>query len=213
MAVRQPKQQEGRDMDDHTAVHAVDPSLFTHLRMVLSMVVSLGMARLLSGAARIVQHPGRTRLYWVHLLWGLSMLLTLMHFWGWQFSLARVAVWRFEVYFFIVAYAALYYLLCSLLFPDDVSDYAGWRDYFYSRRRWFFGLLAVSFAADVLDSAIKGRAYLEAQGTEYLVRIAVYVVLCAAAAFVRSERFHAAFAVGNLVYQVSWILRIYDVLE
>lgn len=130
---------------DHSAAQAVDPSLFTYLRMVLSMVVSLGMARLLSGAARIVQHPGRTPLYWVHLLWGVSMLLTL--------------------------------------------------------------------AADVLDTAIKGGAYLQAQGTEYLVRVAVYVVLCGAAAFVRSARFHAMFAVGNLVYQMSWILRIYDVLE
>lgn len=200
------------DMDTSAAAPAVDPNLFTHIRIVLSMVVSLGIARLLTGVAKIVQHPRRTPLYWVHLLWALSMLLALTHFWWWEFSLTRLVEWRFEVYFFIVAYAALYYLLCALLFPDDLSDYTGFRDYFYSRRRWFFGLLAVAFLADVVDTVLKGSAHLEAQGTEYLVRVAVYVVLCGVAAFVRNERFHAAFALGNLVYQVSWIMRLYDVL-
>jgi hypothetical protein len=198
-------------MDTSTSV--VDPNLFTHIRIVLSMVVSLGIARLLTGVARFVQHPGRRKLYWVHLLWASSMLLTVMQFWWWEFSLARLVVWRFEVYFFIVGYAALYYLLCAILFPDELSDYTGYRDYFLSRRRWFFGLLAVAFIADVVDTLLKGSAYREQMGTEYLWRIAAYVVLCGVAAVVRNERFHAVFAGANLVYQVSWILRLYDVLE
>jgi len=40
---------------------SVDPNPFIHVRMVLSMVVSLAIARLLSGFARLAQHPGRIR--------------------------------------------------------------------------------------------------------------------------------------------------------
>jgi hypothetical protein len=52
-----------------------------------------------------------------------------------------------------------------------------------------------------------------AQGLEYPLRIAVYLLRCAFAARSGSVRLQLAFAVANLVYQVSWILRLYDVLD
>ena len=43
--------------------------IFPHIRIVMGMVIGLGVTRLLSGVARIVQHPGQYRLYPVHLAW------------------------------------------------------------------------------------------------------------------------------------------------
>ena len=61
--------------------------IFPHIRIVMGMVIGLGVTRLLSGLARIVQHPGQYRLYPVHLAWVASMLLLLVHFWWWEFGL------------------------------------------------------------------------------------------------------------------------------
>ena len=191
---------------------STDPNLFAHVRVALGMVVGLGVARLLSGLARFVAHPGRQRVDAVHLLWVLSTLLLLLHFWWWEFALTHLRAWHFSIYLFVAAYAALAYLLCALLFPDDLDEYAGYRDYFMSRRRWFFGLLALTFVFDAVDTWIKGPAHWQAQGLEYPLRIAVYLLLCGVAARSGSLRFHLAFAVANLIYQVSWILRLYDVL-
>jgi hypothetical protein len=33
------------------------------------------------------------------------------------------------------------FLLCSLIFPTEISEYDGYADYFLSRRAWFFSLL------------------------------------------------------------------------
>jgi hypothetical protein len=41
--------------------------IFPHIRIVMGMVIGLGVTRLLSGLARIVQHPRRTPVYAVHL--------------------------------------------------------------------------------------------------------------------------------------------------
>ncbi|MNU05640.1 hypothetical protein D3C72_2505180 [compost metagenome] len=49
-------------------------------------------------------------------------------------------------------------------------------------------------------------------GLEFPIRLTVYLGLCGVAAVVKDVRFHLAFAVANLLYQVSYIVRRYDVL-
>lgn len=191
---------------------AADSAQFIHVRMVLSMVVSLAIARLLSGLARFVQHPGRHAWYGVHALWTLYMIVMLIHFWWWEFALSRVPAWHFTAFAFVVGYAAVLYLLCAILFPDDIAEYAGFRGYFLSRRKWFFGILALTFVLDVVDTALKGGGHLAAQGMEYGVRTVAGVTLCAVAAYVEDERFHWGLVVVALAYQVSRILRLYDLL-
>lgn len=190
----------------------VDPAIFSHIRIVLSMVISLGVARLLSGVAQFVQHPGRKPPYLVHLIWVASLLLAMLDFWWWEFSLSHLQTWRFETYFFLIAYASLFYFLCALLFPNDLVEYDGYRDYFMSRRKWFFGLLATTYVVDVVDTWIKGADHLAAQGHEYEWRAGIYVLLCLVAARTANPSFHTAFAALSLGYQISWILRVNDVI-
>jgi hypothetical protein len=188
-----------------------DPAVFVHVKVAIGMVVSLAIASLLTGVARFVQHPGRVKPDWVHLAWVLSMLLSMLHFWWWEYRLATVA-WRFELYLFVMSFAILYYFMCAVLVPSDIAEYKGFRDYFMSRRRWFFALFAISIVFDTVDTLLKGKAHFAAFGLEYPVRIAAYLLLAGIAAWTPHRRFHEVFAVVNLVYQVSWILRSFDVL-
>lgn len=181
---------------------------YLHVRVIIGLVVGMSITRSLAGFSAMVQHPGRRKLYAVHLAWAVSILLAAAHFWWWEFRLSGVA-WTFALYAFVVGYASLYYFLTCLLFPDDLADYAGFEDFFISRRKWFFGLLALTYVADILDTAIKGHAYVAHLGWEYPVRAGVYVALCVTAMITANRTFHAAFAVANLIYQVSYILRLY----
>ncbi len=195
-----------------TTAQVVPSDLFVHVRIIMSVVVGFGLTRLLALLGRIVQHPTRARVYWVHLLWVVSMIITLIHFWWWEFSLATIT-WSFEIYAFLIFYASLYYFVCVLLSPDDSHEYAGYEDYFISRRRWIFGFIALTELVDLIDTAIKGRVYIGSLGPEYYVRLVVYVALALVAMTTPSRRFHAVFAVANLVYQISFILRLYDTFE
>lgn len=186
--------------------------IFPHIRIVMGMVIGLGVTRLLSGLARIVQHPKQYRLYPVHLAWVGSVLLMLVHFWWWEFGLYQIEDWTFGIYLFVIFYAVVLFLLCALLFPDSMQDYRGYEDYFYSRRAWFFGLLGATYLLDVVDTLLKGEAHFARFGNEYLVRTPVFVVLCIAAALVRDRRFHMAFVVAALIYQISFILRLFDTI-
>ena len=191
---------------------AAGAEAFPHIRIVMGMVIGLGVTRLLSGLARIVQHPTQYRLYPVHLAWVGSMLLMLVHFWWWEFGLYGIETWTFGIYLFIVAYAVLLFLLSALLFPDSMADYVGYEDFFISRRRWFFGLLAVSYQFDIIDTLITGEAHFARFGSEYLIRTPLFVGLCVVAAITPNRTFQAVFVVFTLIYQVSWILRLFDTI-
>ncbi|HJR72807.1 MAG TPA: hypothetical protein VJ806_04130 [Luteimonas sp.] len=187
-------------------------SLFTHVRILLGMVVGLGLTHLIRHFARIIDRPVRERAYWVHLVWAVSMFLYLLHFWWWEFRLAGSVHWTFMLYLYVAMYALLLYLLCAIIFPDSLEGYSGYEDYFYSRRKWFFGLLALAYVADLGDTYIKGREYFASFGPELELRSLGYVAMCLVAIATDSRRFHAFFAVASLLYQLSWIVRQFETL-
>ncbi len=189
---------------------AATPEVYVYIRTVMSMVIGLSLARLLTGLGGIVQSPGKFRVYWVHLGWVASMFLFIIHFWWWEYRLQSLAVISFGVYLFLISFCCLFFFLCVLIFPTTIEDYGGYEEYFISRRRWFFGMLAVTYVVDFLDTLLKGKAYLVALGWEYPARNAVYIVLCIIAAWTANRRFHAVFVSAGLIYQITWIFRLYD---
>jgi hypothetical protein len=193
------------------AVSSTD--VFLHVRVIMAMVLGLGITRLLTGIANFVQHPGKYKVYLVHIGWVCWMLLMLIHFWWWEFWLHQIGTWTFEIYVFLIVYTILLYLLCALLFPDNIAEYSGYEEFFISRRRWFFGILACVFVFDLIDTLLKGRSHFEIFGVEYLIRVPVYVALCIIAMITPNRRYHAAFVVGSLIYEISWIARLFNTLD
>jgi hypothetical protein len=185
------------------------PDLYQHVRVVISIIVGLCITTLLSGFARFVQHPKREKVSILHLGWAASLLLSIIHFWWWEFRLTLVPQWTFAIYFFVILYAILFYSLCTLLFPSDLKDYAGYEDYFLSRRRWFFGILAATYVADIIDTTLKGSAYLHSFGVEYPIRIAAGLTLCLIAVLTRNRRIQLSLLAVSLLYQISFIVRLY----
>jgi hypothetical protein len=186
--------------------------IFPHIRIVMGMVIGLGVTRLLAGVARIVQHPKQYAIYPVHLAWVALLLLMLVHFWWWEFGLYVIEDWTFGKYLFIILYAVTLFLLCALLFPDSMQDYKSYEDFFYARRGWFFGLLGLTYLLDVVDTLLKGKEHFARFGIEYIIRTPIFVALCIAAILTTDRRFHALFVAVALVYQVSWILRLFDTI-
>ncbi len=97
-----------------------------------------------------------------------------------------------------------------MLLPERLDDYRDYREYFYSRRRWLFATLALVYLIDFGDTWLKGEAYFRSFGAEYIVRNVSYIVACVLAAMVRNPVYHAGFVVIGLLYQISWIARLFE---
>jgi hypothetical protein len=187
-----------------------NPDLLGHVRVVISIIVGLCITTLLNGFARFVQHPKRAQVSILHLGWAASLLLWIIHFWWWEFRLTLVPQWTFAIYFFVILYAILFYFLSTLLFPSDLQDYSSYEEYFLSRRKWFFGFLAATFVADIVDTNLKGSAYLHSFGVEYPIRIAVSLAVCLIAMLTKNRRAQLFLLAASLLYQISFIIRLYS---
>ena len=183
--------------------------IFEYTAVLTSIIIGLGIAHLLRGIAGLIQHPETVRVYWVHLLWVGYLFFTLVFWWWWEFRLGALEAWTFQVYLFVVFYAFVLFLASALLFPASMEGYADFRDYFYSRRRWLFGLIGLTYVIDVFDTALKGQGHLASLGAEYLATSALQFGLCLIAMMTRNERFHGALAIVMLAYQVSWAFRAF----
>jgi hypothetical protein len=184
---------------------------FEYIKSVIGIILGLGLAKLLQSAVKLIQHPGRTKPYWIHLLWSLYLFLVLTHFWWWEYNLKRVTTWSFQAYFFLVLYITIYFVLCALLWPDDVKDYGDrFEDYFYSRKKWFFAFLAASFAADVVDTWLKGSDYFLQSTWEYPLRNSLHFILCIVAIYTSNRRFHGILVILFLLYEITYILRLFS---
>lgn len=183
--------------------------LFVHLRILMGTVIGLGMARLLVGLANFIQHPDRAKLYVTHLIWAGSILLTLVHFWWWEFALIEVQIWTFGAFLFLIAYCTALFLLCTLLFPDNIDEYDGYEGFFMSRRGWFFGLFAITIIFDIFDNLLKGPTYFSGIDLEYAIAVPVGLLLCIGAIVTRNRAYHLLIALAQLGYQLSWIVRLF----
>lgn len=182
--------------------------LFPHVRIVMGMVIGLAITRMLTGLASFIQHPGRHRLSLLHMLWVGSILLELVLFWWWEFGLSRIPNWSFGIYLFLIGYAVVLYLLAALLFPDNISEYAGYEDFFIRRRRWFFGLLAAAFLLDIVDTLIKGSEHWSQLSGDYLVQVPIGLLLCLVAYISERRGVQIGLALTHLAYQAYWIGRV-----
>jgi hypothetical protein len=137
------------------------------------------------------------------------MFLNLIYFWWWEYRLNQLAIWTFGAYILVISYILLFYLCCYLLVPDEIGEYASYKDYYFSRLQWFFGVLSATFILDVADTLLKGQAHIESLGGDYLVRVIIQFILCLIAIRVKDERYHAGLAILLIGYTVAWIMHHY----
>jgi hypothetical protein len=184
--------------------------MFNYVMVLASVIIGLGITHLLMGVAGILQHPGREKTYWVHLAWVAATFLRAIFWWWFEFRLSKTAEWTFTLYAFVLAYAFLIYLWCALLFPRDLVGYDGFEDYFYSRRRWFFGIGLAGQAIDLVDTLLKGMDHFRSLGHSYVIGLTTISVLLMIAMWTRNERYHGSFAIFAVAYLIVYPWFVFD---
>jgi len=178
---------------------------FSYLSVLTSIILALGIARLLSGFGRLLQGRGKIAIYWVHLLWALNVFLFLALNWWILYRWNVQQEWTFFLFLFVLLSPTIAYLLTVLLFPDPMEDGLDLRQHYYENHRSFFSLAALLPAIDALDTYLKGREHFLAQGPFYIVFLSTVFVLMLVASRTQRPGYHAFFAVFFFLCLLAFI--------
>lgn len=136
----------------------MDP--FSYLVVLTSIVLGLGVTRLVGGLGHLMQTRRRKRPYWVHILWMVNLLLAMAIVWWVAYRWRSNEHWTFLLFIWLLLLPTILYLISSLLFPDqDDEPITDWRAYFYENHRDIFLLYALIFPIDIVDTLLKGMAH------------------------------------------------------
>ncbi len=122
-------------------------SLFEFLMVLVSIIIGLGVAEILTGVARQIRERESNQGYWIHSVLVLVMFLALLQQWWEIWGLRFVLEWTFHGLIMMLAGPVGLNLIAHLLFPEPVSG-ANFREYYYEEMRpiWWLAAATVTLA-------------------------------------------------------------------
>ncbi len=178
---------------------------FSYLSILTSIVLAIGITRLLTGVGTLLQKRKTVSLYWVHLIWTLNVFIYLVLN-GWiLFRWQGQQEWNFFLFSFLLLSPTITFLLSVILYPDITNQTIDYKTNFYVNSRWFFIIAAILPPLDLIDTLLKGYSHFLAQGPLYIITIILIFILSLIAAYTKNERFHKIYAVFFLIYLLIFI--------
>ena len=180
----------------------MDP--FSYLSVLISIILALGMTRVLAGVGEMLQARSHRRIYWVHAVWILNLFLYLVIAWWIFYRWRNQQLWTYFLFVFVLIAPTLLYLASIVLFPreavgDESVDY---KTHYYANHRAFFIIFALYGPIDVVDTLLKGVPHFLQQGPQYIVSTALFLAGLTIAAITRNERYHQFYAIFFLAQTV-----------
>jgi hypothetical protein len=165
-------------------------SIFEYITVATSLVLSLGLVRLLEGSLSAFS-PSRT--YPIHAVWVVLKFVNHFMYWWMLWGFRGGAVeWNFPLFLFSVLPAVVLYLQATLLVSSSPGEVASWREHYYSIAPPFFALNVVYL---LLSNSFPWVAENYIPPTRTLILVSLAAVAWIAAMLSRKPGVHLAVTV------------------
>jgi hypothetical protein len=91
---------------------------FEYVSVLISIILGLGIAVLLTGLADIIRNYHTVKVYWPYLVWILIVFILHIQEWWISYSLRSEMEWTLPHFLFIITYPIVLFILAHLLFPQ-----------------------------------------------------------------------------------------------
>jgi hypothetical protein len=187
---------------------------FEYLSVLISIVLALGMTRVLAGVGEMLQARMHRRIYWVHVIWTLNLFIYLVVEWWIFYRWRNQQEWTFFLFVFVLIAPTLLYLASMLLFPREgtIDESIDYKEHYYANHRAFFAIFSMFTLVDIADTLLKGIPHFLALGKPYVVSSMLYFVGMVTAAITQNRRYHQFYAVFFLVQTIVISFILFQVL-
>jgi hypothetical protein len=134
-------------------------NLFEFLMVLVSIIIGLGIAEILTGLARGLRSSDSVRHYWVHSVLVFTIFIAQLQQWWESWGLRDAPEWNFLALLMMLVGPVCLFLMSHLLFPERLEG-ADLREYYYGDMRpiWWLGAVAVA-AATSFRPLIFGQSF------------------------------------------------------
>jgi hypothetical protein len=187
---------------------------FEYLSVLISIILALGMTRVLAGVGQMLEARRHRRIYWVHVVWIVNLFIYLVVAWWIFYRWRNQQSWNFYLFVFVLISPTILYLASMLLFPRETStdDSVDYKTHYYANHRAFFVIFSLFTVVDIADTLLKGVPHFLALGTPYIISSALYFMGMVTAAITQNERYHRFYAIFFLVQTIVISLILFQTL-
>ena len=179
--------------------------VFEYLGVLLSVIMGLGVTHILAGLSKVIHHRATFRLYWVHAMWCLNVLIYIVIIWWGMFWWSSQQEWSFFEFLLLIIYTIVLFFAASLLFPWDLSEDFDFEAHFYDIRPWFFAVLAIAWCLDIPETVLKSEGGLRGLPQAYLLFITIQIGLAVLGAIWSNRTYHKLFAVAWPTITIAYL--------
>lgn len=179
-------------------------SLFEFLMVLVSLIIGLGLAELLSGVAKILKNKEEVRLYWVHSLFIAIIFLALLQTWWEIWGVRETPSWTFIGLVIMLGGPIGLFLISHLVFPDELVG-ADLEAFYYEKIDSVFwvGVLTV-LASMLFRPIVMGTDLFIMKNASSFLLIAIFIAL----ANTKNRVFHGCMVVLVLAAFLADILLV-----
>ena len=98
-------------------------TVFEYITIIASIILGLGLSRLLSEGIDLFRFREKVDFSWVPLVWALSLVWLAIIFWWQLFDVGvQKEVWLFTDFFLLIVFVLLYFCASSLVLPKHYME-------------------------------------------------------------------------------------------
>ena len=178
-------------------------SLFEFLMVLVSIIVGLGVAEVLTGVARLSRSRGSSTRYWIHSCIVALVFFALIQQWWELWTLRDVPEWTFLSLILMLTGPMGLFLIAHLIFPESLKG-ADLKDHYYDSIRpiGWLAALTVFFTALFRPLAF-GFQLLELSNATSLIFLAGFIALSTS----RNSTLHA------VLVPLFLVLLLWDIVQ
>ena len=181
--------------------------IFSHLSVLISIVLGLGLTHLLSRIGELFQaratYGDRVHIYWVQMAWVVIIFIAHVQLW-WALYLwtERLQSASFFDFILVLLGPVTLFLASRIVLPDiEDNPTIDLKEYFHAIRPWFFTMLALyPLVAALTEFAVEDWSLRPSR----LMQVGVSALLLPGG-FIRSESFHRALVLVMLAMALMFI--------
>ncbi len=179
---------------------------FRWIAVVVSMILGLGVARLLTGVVAVFRARDRAALDWLPLVWAAAIFIQQIAFW-WSLEDAagRVTTWTLPTFLLLVTLVLALFLAAALVLPaNDMAEGDSLRAMFEKDGRFALLALGAFNAVVILANWVIWRE----DPLSESVRLNVALTVVPVAGFLGSRRIQAIAAVVYIAVAIWGVIEL-----